>query len=103
MKIAEIVIIIHTIDPQVLTDFLGRQSAIPIAVEAFKESEAHGNGSSVSIVAETTTGCLLGAGRIGSRGKTGAELGADAAEELVEDLKLRACVDRHLQDQVSLS
>ncbi len=78
----------------------GRQSSVQIYVDAYKETNACSNGNSISIFAETSTGCILGSGGIGSRGKSGAALGAEAAEELIGDLKLRACLDQHLQDQV---
>ena len=84
----------------VLDNFFGRQSNVQICVDAFKERDAYGNGSSINLVAETTTGCILGSGGIGSRGKSGFELGAEAADELVSALKIRACVDHHLQDQL---
>ena len=64
------------------------------------QTEAFGNGNSIAIVVETNTGCVLGSGRIGSRGKSGSDLGREAAEELVEAVKIRACVDHHLQDQL---
>ncbi len=57
----------------------GRQSSVIIHVDAYKEANAFGNGNSISIFAETTTGCILGAGEIGSRGKSGAALGTKAA------------------------
>ena len=84
----------------VFTEFFGRQSDVRINVEGFKETEAFGNGNSIAIVVETNTGCVLGSGRIGSRGKSGSDLGREAAEELVEAVKIRACVDYHLQDQL---
>jgi RNA 3'-terminal phosphate cyclase (ATP) len=83
----------------VLVEFLGRQSNVRVSVDAFKENEAFGNGNSILIIAETSTGCVLGSGRIGSRGKSGAELGIEAAEELIGSLKIRACLDQYLQDQ----
>ena len=49
---------------------------------------------------ETTTGCLLAANALGKRGRTPADVGLQAAEELLKDLSHQACVDRYLEDQV---
>lgn len=84
----------------VLVDFFGRQSTVRIVVDAFKERDAVGNGNSISVVAETSSGCFLGSGRIGSRGKSGLDLGREAAKDIVEAIKLRACADLYLQDQL---
>jgi RNA 3'-terminal phosphate cyclase (ATP) len=50
--------------------------------------------------AETTTGCLLAASALGKRGTQAADVGKEAAEDLLSDLSCEPCVDRHLQDQV---
>ena len=84
----------------IFVNFFGRQSNVRVNVDAFKENKAFGNGSSISVIAETTSGCVLGSGRIGSRGKSGKELGVEAAEELIGSLKIGACLDRYLQDQL---
>ena len=81
-----------------LVKHLGKQ--VPIHVDAFKENSAVGNGNTIVIVAETSTGCLLGSGGIGSRAKSGSELGNETADELICSLNLGACVDQYLQDQL---
>ena len=53
--------------------------------------------------AETTTGCLLAASALGKRGVPAHDVGKQATEDLLYDLSYKACVDRHLQDQVSVS
>ena len=54
------------------------------------------------IAAETTTGCLLAANVLGKRGKSASEIAIQATEQLLKDLSCEACVDRYLEDQVSL-
>jgi RNA 3'-terminal phosphate cyclase (ATP) len=54
------------------------------------------------IGAETTTGCLLAASALGKRGVSAEDVGTQATEDLLNDLSCQACVDRHLQDQVSV-
>lgn len=77
---------------------LGGSVSVPTRV--FKVSSANGNGSSVSLVARTSTGCVLGAGAAGSPKRPPAETGAAAAAELLRPLRARACVDDYTQDQL---
>jgi RNA 3'-terminal phosphate cyclase len=51
---------------------------------------------------ETTTGCLLAANALGKRGISAFDVGIKATEELLQHLSHRACVDRYLEDQVSV-
>ena len=61
---------------------------------------AFGDGCGITLVAETDTGCLLGASALGERGKRAEEVGRGAALELGAALKSGACVDAHLADQL---
>ena len=71
-----------------------------IAVEAYKEERATGNGSSVWIVCETSTGCVLGGSEAGSNKERPRLTGEAAARELLDSLEQRPCVDEHMQDQM---
>ena len=71
-----------------------------IAVEAYKEERATGNGSSVWIVCETSTGCVLGGSEVGSNKERPRLTGEAAARELRDSLEQRPCVDGHMQDQM---
>lgn len=53
-----------------------------------------------SLVAETSTGCLLGGSSLGRRELRPDEVGQAAAEELCKNLDNNACVDSFAQDQV---
>lgn len=98
---------------------------IPMQIDVVKEPDnlAIGNGSGImyhdsvlfhvhlflhrtiycfSIAAETTTGCILAASALGKRNVSAHDVGIQAAEDLLEDLSYRSCVDRHLQDQVRI-
>jgi hypothetical protein len=56
----------------------------------------------VSLVAETSTGCILGGSALGfaQRAYSVAE---KAANELLQSIKIGACVDSYFQDQVILN
>jgi len=85
-----------------LTKYLGKQSSVRVREEVYKEKDfaTIGNGSSMVIVAETSTGCLLSSGGIGSRNKSPKEIGEEAAQSLISSIKIGACLDQHHQDQV---
>lgn len=59
-----------------------------------------GSGAGVTLVARTTTGCLLGATALGERGVSSETVGEAAADALVAQLETGACVDEHLADQL---
>lgn len=52
------------------------------------------------MVAETSTGCILGGSALGKRTEKPEETGKRAADELLKTIKSGACVDSHTQDQV---
>ncbi|CAF2477317.1 unnamed protein product [Rotaria sp. Silwood2] len=75
---------------------------IPIEIQVVKEPDnmAIGTATGIIVGAETTTGCILAASALGKRGVPANDVGTQAAEDLLNDLSYRACVDRHLQDQL---
>lgn len=77
---------------------------VPIQIEAVHESknDAVGNGSGISLVAETSSGCRLSGSELGKRGVPSEKVGKDAATKLLCNLKHGGCVDDYLQDQVIL-
>jgi RNA 3'-terminal phosphate cyclase (ATP) len=71
-----------------------------VKVDAFKEGNAAGNGSSILVVAETSTGCVLGGSAVGSPKEKPWVTGETAARELLDSIESRPCVDAHMQDQM---
>lgn len=53
-----------------------------------------------SLWAETSSGCILGGSSLGKKGKPAEQDGENAANEILESIKRKACVDSHAQDQV---
>jgi RNA 3'-terminal phosphate cyclase (ATP) len=68
---------------RVLAGTLTGFNEIQLAVNVKKEENAFGNGSSIVIVAETTTGCVLGGSGLGSPKEQAFSVGEGAAKELV--------------------
>jgi RNA 3'-terminal phosphate cyclase (ATP) len=73
-----------------------------IAIEAVHEppARARGDGAGITLVAETDTGCLLGASTLGERGVSSEEVGTRAGAALAAALASGACVDEHAADQL---
>lgn len=74
-----------------------------IEIEQYKESKyiaPVGNCSGIILVAETSTGCFLGASALGKRNHTGEQTGAEAANHLLDNIISGACVDDYCQDQL---
>lgn len=69
---------------------------IPIECETVREGSdrAFGDGTGILLVAESSTGCLLGASGIGERGVPAEQIATTAADELVEAVCSGACVDQ---------
>lgn len=69
---------------------------IPIECETVREGSdrAFGDGTGILLVAESSTGCLLGASGIGERGVQAEQVATTAADELVEAVGSGACVDQ---------
>ncbi|KAI0928221.1 hypothetical protein AcW1_005532 [Taiwanofungus camphoratus] len=65
-----------------------------------KEAEAVGSGSGIVLWAETENGCVFGGSAVGRKGRSPAEVGEEAAEELARNLAHGGCVDEYMQDQM---
>lgn len=57
----------------------------------------------ISIVCNTSTGCVLGGSGLGSGRHETLSPGETAANEILKPLLTGACVDEHTQDQVRIS
>ncbi|CAH0549753.1 unnamed protein product [Brassicogethes aeneus] len=75
-----------------------------VNIERYKEDRnmAPDNASGIILVAETTTGCILGSSALGKRNETAEDAGKRAANELLESIEIGACLDKYSQDQVIL-
>uniref|UniRef100_A0A8D8G156 RNA 3'-terminal phosphate cyclase n=1 Tax=Culex pipiens TaxID=7175 RepID=A0A8D8G156_CULPI len=73
-----------------------------IDIEEYRESVdmATDNCSGIILGIQTTTGVVMGGAALGSRQKDAFRIGEDAANVIKSAYKLRACVDRHVQDMV---
>jgi RNA 3'-terminal phosphate cyclase (ATP) len=75
----------------------------PVAVvETRRETPeaARGDGAGITLVAETDTGCLLGASALGERGVSAEEVGTRCGRALAVALASGACVDEYAADQL---
>jgi len=61
-----------------------------------------GPGTGITLWAETEQGAILGASSLGRLGKPAEQVGREAAETLVKQLRTGCAVDRHLTDQLVL-
>lgn len=75
-------------------------SDIKVQTRSFKEPSATGNGSSIVIVAKTSTGCTIGACAVGSPKVKPAKTGQNAAQEMIHSLRQSICVDKNMQDML---
>ncbi|CAL1535566.1 unnamed protein product [Lymnaea stagnalis] len=77
---------------------------VELKQDSLKEPEgaAVGSGLGAIVVAETSTGCLLGGSALGKPRSPAEETGAAAVRELAEAVSSGGCVDQHLQDQLIL-
>ena len=71
-------------------------------VEVINDTSAAQAGAGIAAVAETDTGCLLGADRAGHVHRSAERVGRDAAGRLLRDLDTGASVDRFPADQLIL-
>lgn len=72
---------------------------VPVRIETVHvEEDAPSKGTAVTLVADT--GTRLGGSALGERGKPAEEVGAEAAEELVEAIESGADVDEYVADQL---
>ena len=70
----------------VLKKNLSSFDSVQICVNVKKELKSVGNGSSIMIVGETTTGCVLGGSGLGSPKHEAFSVGQDAARELLHSV-----------------
>jgi RNA 3'-terminal phosphate cyclase (ATP) len=68
-----------------------------LRVERARDEQEPSHASGILLFAETETGCIFGASRLGSREHRDEDLGREAAEELVRCLNSGACVDEWTQ------
>ena len=71
---------------------------VEVKVESLKEEKFFGNGSSILIKAETSTGCVLGGSAIGGPKVKPWKTGEKAAREILQCRDV--CLDQWTQDQV---
>ncbi|CAD1475998.1 unnamed protein product, partial [Heterotrigona itama] len=73
----------------------------PISIEVYKEdrSVAVGNGSGINVMCATTSGCIIGASGLGP-GCLEQVPGIQAANEILDTILARSCIDEHAQDQL---
>jgi RNA 3'-terminal phosphate cyclase (ATP) len=79
-----------------------REPDVKYEVEFVQETpqSAVGNGCGITIVAETSTSCFFGGSALLEQGKSGDDVGTEAARKLISDFDDGGCVDEFSQDQV---
>jgi RNA 3'-terminal phosphate cyclase (ATP) len=77
----------------------GGISPTTIRIDAVRETQeqAFGSGGGILLCAETSNGCVIGGSSVSTKGKAPEEVGDEAAEELLRNLRHDGCVDEHLQ------
>lgn len=75
---------------------------LDINIEPVQEpaEKAHGNGTGIMVMAESSNGCRLAGSAIGKKGVPAEEVARNAVDELTNNLQYDSCVDEHLQDQL---
>lgn len=73
---------------------LGRAAHFTVEITDETAASACGDGCGILLVAETSEGCLLGAASVGAKGRQAQQVGADAAADLLQDIRAGGCVDR---------
>jgi RNA 3'-terminal phosphate cyclase (ATP) len=73
-----------------------------IDLEWYEAANNHhlGPGSGIALYAETGSGAIIGADAIGERGKPAENVGLEAVEKLIAEVKSGTPVDRHLADML---
>lgn len=71
-------------------------------IEQVNDTAASQAGASLAVWAESASGCLLGADRVGAPRRSSEAIGRFVAASLLEDLTTGATVDRHITDQLVL-
>ncbi|KAK3089015.1 hypothetical protein FSP39_000164 [Pinctada imbricata] len=75
-------------------------ASMHIDVKQETSASAFGTGTGITIVGETSTGCILAGSGLGKRGVPAEKVGEDAGEMLLNSLDHGGCVDDFLQDQI---
>ncbi len=78
---------------------IGVVPRIEIEWEPESSRKALGPGSGITLWA-LTKNSILGSDALGARGKRAEKVGEEAAVKLLEDLKTRAALDRHMSDMI---
>lgn len=74
---------------------------IDVDIDVKVEPPNYGNGSGIVLVANTSTGCVLGGSGLGRGKKTSpSKVATHASDELIEAISSNACVDKWLADQL---
>lgn len=76
------------------------QGKFNIQVQSCYDGLSPTTGVAILLVAETTTGCLLGGSSVGAKGQRAEDVAVSAADELIRYLEEGGCVDQYLQDQL---
>lgn len=69
-------------------------------IEIIEDTKADQKGAALFAYAITDKGCIIGADMAGRIGRTSEEIGRHVAEQLLDDLKSGATVDRYTADQL---
>ncbi|CAK9796963.1 RNA 3'-terminal phosphate cyclase [Anthophora plagiata] len=87
-----------------LTEGLNKNniSVPPINIEVYKEdkSVATSNGTGINVICTTTSGCIIGGSGMSSGRPEIIPPGIQAANEILDTILARSCVDKHMQDQL---
>ena len=75
-----------------------RELDAPVEIEEVHVEEAPSKGTAVTLVGHS--GTRIGGSALGERGKPAEEVGREAAEELVDDIRTGGDVDRYVADQL---
>ena len=84
----------------VLRSLYGEQLPIEIDIVEEPPHSYIGVGTGIIIVAETTTGQLLGCSALGKKGLPAEAVAENAVETLIHDIECESCVDQFMQDQL---
>jgi RNA 3'-terminal phosphate cyclase (ATP) len=73
-----------------------------VKIVTTKEAMKNGQGTCVftMVVARSTTGCIIAGSSLGDKGKRAEQMGVEAAEQVINAVRNKACVDEYLQDQL---
>ena len=82
-----------------LTENIASFGEIQTSINVKKEENAFGNGSSIVIIAETSTGCILGGSCLGSPKQQANLVGQDAAMELLKSIKQKGTKSSQIQSR----